>query len=101
MPSYTARLTASGDTELVAAPGTNKFIRVHALVITASTATDLVILKSGSTAVFRVSSTKVEGGGVALPWSPDGYFDCANNEALVGNLSGASAVDVFVSYSVR
>jgi len=93
MANFVINATASGDTELVAAPSTpGSFIRLIGYHIT----TDAVVvatLKGGATTKDVCYATKVVGGGIVVPDSPDvGVFDCPANTALVINLSGTANV---------
>lgn len=102
MPSVTAALTASGNTELVAAPASGR-IRVMGYQISGKASDLLVQLRSGTTTVVAQAYTPATGvGGIACPPVDRGeaYGDCAAGEALNGNLSGTGTVVVGVQYVV-
>ena len=84
-------------TEIVAAPGAGKKIRVLGWVLTSAGAAT-VAWKSATTAKTGVM-TGAAGSPMSAPFNPVGWFDCAENEAL--NLTaGTAAVAGVVSYAV-
>jgi hypothetical protein len=93
---------ASGDNELVAAPGENQRIVVTAFVIQNTTATaTTLILRSGTTSnAWRVLAQN-QGDGLALFLGPLAAWRLNNNEALNLNLSGANTAGYTVQYYVE
>ena len=91
---------ASGDTQLVAAPGANKKIRVHAYTIVCDGAV-AVKFRTGTSADLTGAMSFAANGGVSPPWVQPGHFDCVVNEALNINLSGAVGVRGHLTYSIQ
>lgn len=102
MKYYAATVTASTDTTLVAAPTSPARIRVLGLVVTSKTAVD-AFLYSGSSAsgalLIPIYSTSANGG-ITLPPSTEGWFDCAAGEALVFKQSATGTTGVLVRYAL-
>lgn len=99
MTRATVSTTGSGDKTIVAAVA-GKIIRVHRLVVTVASATDLTA-KSGSTALSGVLQLGDKGNIVfsqedGLPW-----FETALGEAFVINTSAASAMGGFIDYTTE
>lgn len=96
----TATAASSGDNTLVAAPGAGKRIVVHYFLIEleASTATAM-ILKDGSTAVFRRYAAN-EGDGLVREFPGGAPWELTANAALILNLSGANTCGYNVEYEV-
>jgi hypothetical protein len=100
MPSAAVSVSTQNANEIVAAPTSPKFIRVHGYVLAAA-GTVSVKWQSASTdktgAMPFVANDKLP-----VPSTPlDGWFDCAPGEALNLHLSAAVAVTGHVHYSVQ
>lgn len=100
MKSAAVVATASGDTEVIAAPGAGKFLRVHGYQISSRAALNEVQLRSATTPKAYTEAVAAAGGGVSCPPSKLPYFECAANEALNVNLSAAGNVSVNVQYAI-
>ena len=87
---------ASGDTTIVAAPGSGKRIRVHCLRLSVAGAV-VVQIKTGTTVreVFNFAAA----GNYALDLRVSPYYVAAENEAIVINASGAVQVDGRIEYT--
>lgn len=97
MPQQKISTSASGATQLVAAPGAGLFIRVFGFSLSANGTVN---------AKFQSASTDMTGlyyltqfGGVVRQ-NEQCLFDCAANEALNINLSGAVAVGGEITYAI-
>lgn len=104
-PKHRSVLTAfldtstSGSNQVVAAPGAGVAIRVLSVaVVNGATANSVRFLSAANnkTSLFALAAN----GGVVLPFTEHGWFQCNNGEALNINLSGATAVGVTVTYMV-
>lgn len=89
--------SASGDNEIVAAPGAANKIRVIAMVAVAGNAANTVTLRSATTAI-SAGFPFAANGGFALNENHSGWFQTAAGEALNVNLSGSTAVAVSITY---
>lgn len=90
-----ANPSSSGDTTLVAA-STDAIYRVLSVAVV-TTSANAVKFKSGSTdisATFPLGAN----GGVVLPFNEHGWFETAAGQALVVNMSAASATGVQIQY---
>lgn len=90
--------TASGNTEVVAAQGGGKKIRILSAIIVATTA--LTVKFQSATTDIAPGFPLGDKGGMVLPHNPQGWFQTAANEALNVNLSAAIAVGVQVVWCV-
>lgn len=90
--------SASGNTQVVAAPSATARIRVLALATVTTTATTVKFQSATNdiTAGFPLSAN----GGLVLPFNEHGWFQTNPGEALNVNLSGASATGVQLQYIV-
>lgn len=101
MKYSTVVITASTDTELVAAPEAGKVIRVLGLAVSAATALSVAI-HSGSSASgaklfgFALGNTS----DFVLPIDREGWADCAANESLVFKGSATGSTTVTVRYAI-
>lgn len=93
-------VSSSGDTQLVAAPNSNQFIRVYHYRISAESPT-VVTFKSGSTDKDICYATNLSGGGICTPDYQGGLFDCALGEALIINLSQNANVGGGLKYTIK
>jgi hypothetical protein len=98
MPTAIISETASGDQEIIAAPGAGRFIIVDGWQLMCA-AEVVLTWKSGSTALTGPMAFGDNTGFGCLPGKVP-YFMCAANEALNLNLSGTSQVGGVVQYSV-
>lgn len=93
--------SGSGDNEIIAAPGPQKFIRVMHYHMT-SQAPVISTWKSGSGTTKDICyATTASGGGISAPLYEGGIFDCGINEALILNLSGAVPVGGAGKYVIK
>lgn len=94
----TGTKTASGDNELIAAPGAGVSIVVAWFTIQneSSTATTM-LLREGTTAKERVFAQN-QGDGLSRVYPPDARWKLAANTALNLNLSGANQCGYTVGY---
>ncbi len=91
-------LSSSGDTTLVAAPGTGVSINIAYLKVQLEgTSTTTVIVKSGSNARERVLCTS-QGDGLVINFFPNRELQLDANAALVINLSGANTINYTFHY---
>lgn len=104
-PKHRSVLTAfldtstSGSNEVVAAPGADSAIRVLSVVVVNGATANTVKFMSAAnnkTSLFALGIN----GGIVLPFTEHGWFQCNAGEALNINLSGATAVGVTVNYMV-
>jgi hypothetical protein len=102
-------VSSSGDTQLVAAPGANKYIRVVSLFLQAGGSVNAKFY-SGSSATGTAltgAMPMTNGGppiqGLPMPQTPhgiEGHFDVQPNQALTLNLSGSVQVSGWLTYAV-
>ena len=95
----TGTKASSGDnTALIAAPGASRRIVITSIELqNESTTGTTLILKSGSTAFWRVLAQN-QGDGFAFNFMPGLEWRLGVNEALVLNLSGANSCGYSVAY---
>lgn len=98
MPSVVINVAAAATTPLVAAPGAGKWIRVLGYVLYAG-GTVNATLKSAGNALTGPFPLKDQGR-VQAPETPDGWFDCNQNEALNLVTDAASQVSGHLKYQV-
>lgn len=93
-------VSASGDnTATIAAPGERKLIQIVGMLAIAAGAVSMTI-KSGSTALTGAIPLSANNGFSA--WnSAQPILECAPNEALVINLSGAVLVAGWIVYNIK
>jgi hypothetical protein len=93
--------SASGDNELIAAPGANKVVVVTGFLIqnTTSTATTL-LLREGTTEKVGVLAQN-QGDGMSVQYPMDARWKLPANTALNLNLSGANTARYSVSYYIE
>lgn len=88
--------TTSGDNVLVTNSNGGLSIRVYALALIATTATNLYFTSDGAgTVIFGGSTNKIgiaANGGFVLPYNPLGWFQTAANHDIVMNLDGTDIV---------
>ncbi len=94
-----ANPSTATDTAIVAAQGTGRVIKVHA-VFTVAAGANSVYFKSGASAITGTSALAANGG-LVLPFNPEGWFKTNANEALNFTTSAAVATGVTVIYSVE
>jgi hypothetical protein len=91
-------LNSSGDTTLIAAPGTGISINIAYLKVQLEgTSTTTVILKSGANARERVLCTS-QGDGLIVNYFPNRELQLDANTALIINLSGANSINYTFHY---
>lgn len=93
--------TTSGDNTLIAAPGAGHFIAVDFIYLHPSGGGQTLIVKSGSTTRF----TMVLDDNQPITFEnamhdPEGVITCADNEALVLNLSAGTQVTGYIKYRI-
>ncbi len=88
-----------GSNEVIAAPTGGGAIRVLGLfVVNGATANNIRFLSAANNKTSLIALAI--NGGVVLPFSEHGWFQCNANEALNISLSGATAVGVTVNYII-
>jgi hypothetical protein len=91
--------SSSGSNAVLAAPGsTSVAIRVLGVAVVTTSAIS-VKFQSASTDISATWPLAANGG-LVLPFTEHGWFQCAGGEALNVNLSGASATGVHILYMV-
>lgn len=91
---------SSGDNTIVAAQGSGTKIRVLSLfLVSAGTVTTRFESGASGTALTGQMNL-VTNGGFVLPYNPNGWFECADNQLLNLELSGAISVDGSLTYVV-
>lgn len=93
----TGTKSSSGDNSLIAAVANKRHIITSITVQNESTTGTTMILKSGSTAFWRVLAQN-QGDGLAFNFQPGLTWTLGVNEALVLNLSGANSCGYSVAY---
>lgn len=91
--------TSATDTELVAAAGANKIIRVVFVTFIVAGAVT-VTFQSHTTTNITGSMQLPANGGIALGYCPYGYFETVANEKLNLELSSGVSCDGFLGYQV-
>lgn len=91
---------ASGATQLVAAPGGSLQVKVVSYVIVAASAVSAKF-QSATTDLTGAMPLAANGGVVAAGQPSSHWFECAANQALNINLSGAVQVSGHVGYFVE
>lgn len=87
--------TSTGNTQLVAAGGSStKHVVLAAFIVNTGASAHTVNFQSSTTAITPNIEAAPDGGGGRYPIQ----FECAENEALNFNLSGAGTVGVHVNY---
>lgn len=90
--------STSGDSELVAAPGSGVRVVVTGFVIqNESASATTMILKDGNSEHFRLLGQD-QGDGLSREFSPGREWRLSDNQALNLNLSGANQCGYSVSY---
>jgi hypothetical protein len=100
---YLAVNNAAADTQLVAAPGAGKAIRVHGYVLCndASAATKMSFVSDGTGDTEIASfSTYTAGGPIVAPVTPHGWFQTLENEALDLRQTTTDDIDGHIVYSI-
>lgn len=96
MPQTPIAASASGNNELVAAPGAGRFIRVLGYSLSSQGNVDVEFRSSNTTKVKYYLGTHTN----IARFDSEFVFDCAENEALNLNLSGVVAVGGEVRYAL-
>lgn len=91
--------TATGNNEIVAAPGAGAKIRVLAYVLNIKLALE-VQWRSGATTVLGGFRVPLAGDTVVAPRDVLGWIECAENEALNLNLVATQVVTGHIRYQV-
>jgi hypothetical protein len=99
MPAVTFDVSSASTTALVAAPGAGRRVRVFGYRISADAAVKCT-LKSGTTAREPIYATKAVGGGMIGTFSENGFWDCADNEALNLTTDASANVGGVLFYSI-
>ena len=98
-------VSASGDTQLVAAQGSGNRISIAWVRLANESATETTVeLRSGSTEIFRsVLAPKSTAGASSTEMIFPAYFplETAANAALNINLSGANTIGYSIGYQIR
>ena len=100
MPSIVIDTSTTGNTTLVAPPGTLSSIQVLGLNITSAN-TVTVSLYSGAVLLWKTYATTIAGGGIVLQDTAERAMFCAPNQPLILNLSAPVAVAGSLTYVIK
>lgn len=93
--------SSSGSTAIVTAPTTaDVSIRVLGLVIVAAAANTVKLLSTTTTTNKTSLFALAANGGLVLPFSEHGWFQCTAGEGLSINLSAATAIGITIQYMI-
>jgi hypothetical protein len=94
--------SASGATELVAAPGAGYCVLVQAYNVMKEGSSDVVVsfLSAATQVSGRIFLEGTVAKGKVVPFNPLGWFRTADNEALNINLSAAVDVEGEITYTI-
>ena len=88
-----------GDRTIVAAPGVGKILRIHSIEFVCSAAVSIQT-QSATTALSGARAFAANGGQMSA-YHPTGWWETADNEAFVLNLSSGVQVSGSLTYTVH